>query len=175
MSRARPEKTADPDLSRGCMKAIRFLSATVVVCLSAGCGSGLHPVAGKVLVDGQPAMEGVQVIFTPVGDTKPAHGKVDGQGRFSLVTNQQRGVMPGKYRVLLINSSASISQPDTPIEPGVNVPPPEWIAYDRKLTEFLENPPQGPGWIPKRYAALQDAPLSWSVPEDGVEVTFEVQ
>jgi hypothetical protein len=157
------------------MKTTCFVSAAVVMCLGVGCSSGLHAVSGSVLVDGQPAMEGVQVIFTPVGDTKPAHGKVDGQGRFSLMTNQQRGVMPGKYRVLLINSSASISQPDTPIEPGVNVPPPEWIAYDRKLTEFLQNPPQGPGWIPKRYAALQDAPLSWTVPEDGVEATFEVQ
>lgn len=143
-------------------------------CLITGCGSGLHQVTGTLEVDGRPAMEGVQVVFTPLGDSKPAQGVVDGQGRFTLSTRQQHGVMPGSYRVILINSTASIPQPTTPIEPGVNVPPPDWIAYDRKLTAFLENPPQGNGWIPKHYGLIENSPLLYRVPEDGLEAKLGV-
>jgi hypothetical protein len=149
-------------------------SIAVCLCLITGCGTGLHQVTGTLAIDGQPAMEGVQVVFTPLGDSKPAQGMVDGQGRFTLTTRQQPGVMPGSYRVLLINSTASIPQPTSPIEPGVNVPPPDWIAYDRKLTAFLENPPQGDGWIPKHYSRIENSPLLFRVPEDGVEVKLAV-
>ena len=156
-----------------------FLSKVVyalpAVCLLAsGCGSGLVDVSGTVTVDGSPAMEGVRVVFTPMGDTKPANGTVDASGRFSLKSGQRRGVMPGDYRVLLINSTASIPQPDTPIEPGVNVPPPEWIAYDRKLTAFLQRPPQGEGWIPVVYGTLSESPLRYRVPDDGTVARFEI-
>lgn len=142
--------------------------------LASGCSSGLINVSGTVAVDGSPAMEGVRVVFTPLGDTKQANGAVDASGRFVLKTGQQRGVMPGEYRVLLINSTASIPQPDTPIEPGVNVPPPEWIAYDRKLTAFLQRPPQGEGWIPVAYGSLAESPLRYRVPDDGAEARFEI-
>jgi len=139
-----------------------------------GCGNGLTGISGAVMIDGKPAMEGVRVVFTPLGDTKQASGTVDEAGQFVLKTGQRPGVMPGEYRVLLINSTASIPQPDTPIEPGVNTPPPEWIAYDRKLTAFLQRPPTGEGWIPVQYGSIADSPLRFQVPGDGTEPTFEV-
>ena len=139
-----------------------------------GCSDSLVDVTGTVMVDGGPAMEGVQVIFSPLGDTKQAHAQVTNDGHFRLQTRQRAGVMPGEYRVLLINSTQSIPQPDTPIEPGVNVPPPEWIAYDRKLSQFLQRPPKGEGWIPVVYGSIADSPLRFRVPEDGTEATFEI-
>ena len=142
--------------------------------LAVGCSDGLIDVTGTVMVDGGPAMEGVQVIFSPAGDTKQAYAQVATDGHFRLKTQQMIGVMPGEYRVLLINSTQSIPQPDTPIEPGVNVPPPEWIAYDRKLSQFLQRPPTGEGWIPVVYGSIADSPLRFRVPEDGTEATFEI-
>lgn len=147
---------------------------SVFLVFATGCGDGLTRISGTVLVDGKPAMEGVRVVFTPLGNTKQANGVVETEGRFKLKTGQRPGVMPGAYQVLLINSTESIPQPDTPIEPGVNVPPPEWIAYDRKLTAFLQRPPQGEGWIPVVYGSLAESPLRYRVPEDGTEAQFDI-
>ena len=151
-----------------------LLVQVAALSLIVGCGNGRIDITGTVMVDGRPAMEGVQVIFSPAGDTKQAYAQVATDGHFRLKTQQMIGVMPGEYRVLLINSTQSIPQPDTPIEPGVNVPPPEWIAYDRKLSQFLQRPPTGEGWIPVVYGSIADSPLRFRVPEDGAEATFEI-
>ncbi len=79
----------------------------VLGCL--GCGSGrvpVHPVRGKVLVDGQPATRAL-VTFHPVSDKRPeaVHpvGHVDEQGQFTLSSFQQGdGAPEGEYQVTVV-------------------------------------------------------------------------
>jgi len=151
-------------------------TAAVVAALASagGCGNGLRTVRGKVLLDGDAAPEGVRVIFSALGDTKQADGIVGADGRFELSTRSEPGVMPGRYRVLLLNSTRSIPVPTVEIPPGVTMPPPEWMAYDRKVAQLLEKPPQGPGWIPVAYASPETSPLTFDVPADGNEALIEV-
>ncbi len=77
--------------------------------LLAGCGppqEATVPVAGKVLVDGQPLTAGT-VIFTPdtaKGNTSlhEPRGKLDGQGVYHLfLTKQREGAPPGWYKISL--------------------------------------------------------------------------
>jgi hypothetical protein len=78
-----------------------------VVVLVLGCGPGrkpVHPVQGKVLVQGQPAARAL-VTFHPVdaaADTEVLRpvGQADEQGNFTLTTYRQGdGAPAGEYRV----------------------------------------------------------------------------
>jgi len=76
----------------------------VSLVMLAGCGSGLMPVSGTVLVDGQPA-EGVALIFHPMNDDPsalPATTTSGPGGSFSLSTNLEPGVLPGSYKITAI-------------------------------------------------------------------------
>jgi hypothetical protein len=94
-----------------------FSSCRVGVCLlalvvGAGCGGKgrLHPVEGVVTLNGTP-VEGATVMFVPEGDKgEHAHGLTDAAGHFTLKTNNQNGVYPGKYKVLVSKSSVTIDQ-----------------------------------------------------------------
>lgn len=142
-----------------------------------GCNAKFVPVEGTVLVDGKPAMEGVQVFFSPTGNTRPAEGTVTGpDGRFSMRTLNHDGVMPGDYRVCLTNSTESIPKPtsDPDFVPVNGDPPRDWFAHLAAVTKFLENPPTGPGWIPKDYAEHAKSPLRYSVVQGDNTPIFEV-
>lgn len=83
------------------------LVALSLLSCSIGCpkaSSGLVQVTGKVMVDGKPA-EGASVMFFPAPPGEPttiAAGVVDGAGQFTLVTNLEPGINPGKYNVTVI-------------------------------------------------------------------------
>jgi hypothetical protein len=154
--------------------ARRAIALVAVAIPLAGCGDGLRTVGGRVLLDGEPAPEGVRVIFSALGDTMQADGIVDAAGRFELRTRSRDGVMPGRYKVILLNSTKSVPVPTVPIPEGVTMPPPEWMAYDRKVAELLGNPPQGPGWIPVSYASPETTTLTFDVPGDGRDALIEV-
>jgi len=65
----------------------------------AGCGSGLIPVEGTVLLDGQPLPE-AQVLFLPKSGGRPAAGKTNAEGKFKLTTDKSDdGAKPGEYQV----------------------------------------------------------------------------
>ncbi len=72
--------------------------------LVGGCNQGtpgLVQVTGKLLVDGKPA-EGASLVFFPDSTDDPskiAAGVVDSSGQYSLLTNLQPGIHPGKYKV----------------------------------------------------------------------------
>ena len=103
------------------------LVALSLVSCSIGCtkaSSGLVQVTGKVLVDGKPA-EGASLMFFPAPPGEPnniAAGVVDGTGQYTLVTNLQSGVNPGKYKVTVVwpepppknNKTFSLSSKDPP-------------------------------------------------------------
>jgi hypothetical protein len=168
---SRPEKA----VSMGCGRTLAFLIAAAIV-VASGCGSPLVPVSGKLIVDGEPGMNGARVIFHPTGNTRMAQGLVGADGSFQMKTFQEKGVMPGDYVVTLQNSTASIPMPEVSEgKEGSNQPSPEWFAWQRKVESLLANPPRQPGWIPKSYAELDKTPLRWSVPKDGLQATFEVQ
>lgn len=154
--------------------ALRAAVAAAAVWACTGCGNGLHDVKGVVLVEGQPAAEGVQVLFLPLGHTRVANGTVAADGAFSMQTDQKRGVMPGDYVVTLVNSTASIPRPDTPVDESSGRPPQDVAGWMAAVAKLLENPPVGPGWIPKSYADMAQSPLRVSVPKDGPSVKFEV-
>jgi hypothetical protein len=65
--------------------------------LLAGCGN-LVPVAGTVRLDKKPLAK-AGVMFHALDKGPVASGTTDSQGRFELFTVNQRGVLPGKYKV----------------------------------------------------------------------------
>jgi len=90
-------------LSRWCPAAV-MLSFAIV-----GCGGGpsrppTYPVTGQVTENGKP-VAGVDVAFRPensAGGQKPANGKTDSEGRYTLTTfSFGDGAMEGSYRVTL--------------------------------------------------------------------------
>jgi len=153
-----------------------MLCTGMVVLLGSGCG-GEHRLTttGTLLVDGKPAMEGVRVFFSPMGNTRPADGFVTADGTFNLKSMNKLGVMPGDYKIVLINSTNSIPKPTSEFKPVNGDPPGDWFAYQAAVTKFLDNPPVGPGWIPKSYANVGQTPLRWSVPKDGLKAKFEIE
>ena len=93
-----------------------------------GC-SGAHgtaSVSGTVLYKGQP-VEGATVIFHPKGETptaKPAQGKTDSGGHFSLAIyfgpgDQPSGALPGDYSVTV----TKIDEPQGTFDPHKDPPP----------------------------------------------------
>lgn len=73
----------------------------LAILLALGCGGGdaLIPVTGTVKnADGAPlAFEAGTVSFVPSGSEKPADGKVDPSGSFTM----NDGVQSGKYKVVI--------------------------------------------------------------------------
>lgn len=72
-----------------------------VLGLPAGCSKGPERVAvsGQVLIDGQPLTTGT-VSFMPVAGGRPAGGKLDEQGRFTLTSLKPGdGTMLGEYNI----------------------------------------------------------------------------
>src|SRR6266850_685052 len=80
------------------MHLLRF---SIALLLLAGCsgGHGTAVVSGTVLYKSQP-VEGATVNFLPKGEgpnAKPAHGKTDSSGRFTLTTYFGPTEQPGAY------------------------------------------------------------------------------
>jgi len=146
----------------------------------AGCGSGgYRPLSGTVRVDGKPAMPGTRVLFVPLGNTRPADAMIDAEGRFTVTSVGKAGVMPGDYRVCLVNSVESIPKPGdsaeaTDEQQAAGVAPKGWFEYSAAVDRFLAKPPTGNGWIPKFYDSPATTPLRWNTATDGFEVTIEV-
>jgi hypothetical protein len=176
------QTNAPPRETRRCRRnlewAIRLaslLSVAVAIVSATGCGNGLNLVSGKLVVDGKPGMEGARVVFVPQGNTKMANGVVGADGTFEMMTYQTKGVMPGDYKVTMINSTKSIPMPEfAEVDRGSKAVPPGWFEWEAKVKKLLENPPKEPGWIPKSYSDISKTPLKWSVPKDGPKATFEI-
>jgi hypothetical protein len=153
--------------------------AIVAALAFGGCSNRLQRLEGRVLVDGQPAMEGVQVFLYAQGSHWSAQGRVGPDGKFAMATNLRTGVMKGKYKVVLINSfeslkAASFSQEEMEAAQREGRPPKGWGEYQEKINAFLKSPPSGSGWIPKVYADLSTTPLTLEVPGARNPVTIEV-
>jgi len=117
-----------------------------------GCSDGRisrYPVAGTVLIDGQPA-EGVLVFFCPINPSpelehlRPA-GKTDASGEFNLTTiEEDDGAPAGQYKVL-----AKWPKPMPVVDDG----------RDGRGT------PLGPDRLKNKYYNLDTTPLTATIEE----------
>ena len=90
--------------------AFLLLLACVVVSSLIGCGDGRPdrvPVSGRVMIDGQPlvaATNGYTHVMLVPTDARPAYGKIDSEGRFTLATYSDEGedgCVPGEHTVVV--------------------------------------------------------------------------
>jgi hypothetical protein len=129
-------------------------------CLTAGCGGGLVPVRGRVLLDDIP-VAGATVTLIPIEEGRPASGLTDAQGGFRLTTfKRDDGALPGRYKIVVTKTDA--------------LPPPpegEYGDADRIIKHGLAvNPPrdkQKPA-LPAVYADAARTPLRCTLPADSV-------
>jgi len=125
-----------------------------------GCSSshGTANVAGNVLYKNQP-VDGATVNFLPKGEgptAKPAHGKTDGSGRFTLTTyfgptEQPAGALPGDYAVTI----TKIDEPQG--------------AYDPHKDPPLKN------HLPLKYSTPQQSPLTATIKAGSNQVEFKLE
>jgi len=85
----------------------QFLVALLLGSVALGCGGAKKdapktvPVSGTVTVDGQP-IGGATVTFLPTStDRHGATGTTDATGRYTLFVGDNRGAMPGNYKVTI--------------------------------------------------------------------------
>jgi hypothetical protein len=119
----------------------------VLLAGSIGCKKGLVlvPVSGSVKLDGKPVVE-CAVVFQPIAAGPAASGTTDGDGRFTLMTINQSGAVPGEHRVLLTKQ--------------------RYIKTDNHpYYEFL---------TPKKYALPDTSGLKATVGNDSREFVFEM-
>lgn len=106
------------------MKVSRLLLVVVtalVGCLGCGKkGSDLPtvPVTGKITWKGEPVVDATVSFASNVPDAKPANGKTDAQGNYSLQTylsgtSQTDGALPGDYIVMVTKFDSGNPQKPT--------------------------------------------------------------
>jgi len=113
-----------------------------------GCSNshGTASVAGQVLYKNQP-VEGATVIFHPKGEgaaAKPAQGKTDSGGHFTVTTyfgpgEQPDGALPGDYAVTV----TKIDEPQGAFDPHKDPPP--------------------KNHLPAKYSTPQQSPLTVTI------------
>ena len=80
--------------------------------LTAGCGESgpkLVPVSGTVTVDGKP-MAGLVLSFLPDPSNTgalPSENEVGSDGKYTAVTQGRKGLVPGKYHVVILRGPAA--------------------------------------------------------------------
>lgn len=141
------------------------LHCLLVVGVLVGCGSGvkpevippLHPVTGKVTLDGQP-VEKVAVTFVPAENNtgNGASGSTDAEGRFTLTYRTgDPGIPAGDYIVLC----TKLTMPDgSPIPEGQTAA--DVMAVDQ---------------IPERYRRTDNPRNAVSVPEGGKNFDLDLK
>jgi len=94
-----------------------MLMATLMVALEAGCGPSrpaLLPAEGVVTLDGKP-LANAALIFQPKAGGRPASGRTDASGRFSMGTFASKdGVLPGEHTVTIM----AVENVGPPPKPG---------------------------------------------------------
>ena len=113
-----------------------------------GCSNahGTASVSGRVTYKGQP-VDGATVIFHPKADTqaaKPAQGKTDSSGHFTVTTyfgpgEQPTGAIPGDYAVTI----TKIDEPQGTFDPHKDPPP--------------------KNHLPAKYSTPQQSPLTVTI------------
>lgn len=100
--------------------------------LMIGCGSesGLAPVKGRVLMNGQP-LAGAAVMFHPEGGGMPATGVTDSNGDFEMETSQVKGAAIGKNNVSVskqVNAESNRKTEESEIVAMKSLTPPKYAS-----------------------------------------------
>lgn len=96
------------------MHVLRTTSCVAVLCLFTGCGgSGFTPVSGKVS-NGETAVSNGTVTFHPDAakgneSVKHPEGLIEGDGTYTLYTEQKPGAPTGWYKVTVFAESSATS------------------------------------------------------------------
>jgi hypothetical protein len=91
-----------------CLSSLLVLSLGMLGCTSAGeAPPKLYPVTGKVVIGGKPLDKiNVQLMPVDLGSTaRPGSGTTDAEGKFTILTNGDKGAAAGKYKVVLMVST----------------------------------------------------------------------
>jgi hypothetical protein len=139
---------------------VQRVLALIGVLFLFGCstGHGTATVSGTVLYKNQP-VDGATVIFHPKGEgptAKPAQGKTDSSGRFTLTTyfsptDQPAGALPGDYSVTI----TKIDEPQG--------------AYDPHKDPPLKN------HLPLKYSTPQQSPLTATIKPGSNKPEFKLE
>jgi hypothetical protein len=139
---------------------LRLLLSCTALTLLVGCGGdGTAAVSGQLNYKGKP-VPNADVTFTPEAkDGKPANGRTDASGRFSLRTaTKGEGASPGNYRVHIIARG-----PDRPPRPGE--------ASTGMPGEMMPGEPL----IPQKYFSPDSSGLTFEVKRGGNTANFELK
>jgi hypothetical protein len=86
-----------------------------------GCfGSNAASVSGVVTLDGKALASGNVSFYPESTEGAPAYGQIDAQGRYTLSTGTDAGLMPGKYTAAVV---ATKEPPMATDAQGVEIPP----------------------------------------------------
>ena len=107
-------------------RRVPAVALALVACLGCSNGHGTASVSGTVLYKDQP-VDGATVIFHPkdgTGSTKPAQGKSDSSGNFTVSPYfepgvQPAGALPGDYAITV----TKIDEPTGAFDPHKDPPP----------------------------------------------------
>ena len=150
------------------VKRLKRTLATVMLCLLlGGCGPWIGDpvvdVIGQVTLDGKELTD-AKVVFIPIrfrnedGIINPlAFGKTDGTGRFELYSGDQKGVLLGKYRVLIFQMDALEADPlqaETIIGASVGSDSAKQDVAARELAKLFNEPvvsPTAGETLPAKY------------------------
>jgi hypothetical protein len=147
--------------------------------LCSGCGGGGTPkpktvkVTGKVIYKGLP-VQSASVAFLGDGNSPPALGRTDAEGRFELTTSDPGdGAVPGVHKVTVAKIVAS-SKPST----ATGTSSMEDMA--RKAADRGNKPPAedaGPmSLLPDKYSQASTSDLAYEVKESGTnDFTIELK
>jgi hypothetical protein len=153
-------------LTRGGSILALVVSVALGAC-TAGCGSGasisgLVPVTGNVTLDGKP-LAGAQVLFVPSGEGgRISAGTTDQSGNYQLVTNTDKGAMPGMYKVAVTYLAKPDGSPVVATEEGMD------------LTQ-LEASGQVMQILPPKYSDQQQTELKYEVKSGKNEYDIEMK
>jgi len=124
-----------------------LLLVSLVALLGCSRGHGTASVSGTVLYKNQP-VDGATVNLLPKAEqpsAKPAHGKTDASGRFTLITyfgpdDQPSGAMPGEYAVTItkIDEPQGAFDPHKDPAPKNHLPPKYGMPQQSRLTATIK-------------------------------------
>lgn len=105
------------------MSSIGRLALTLVLCGTAGCGSRLAPVRGKVTYREKPVTVG-NILFVPDAGGATATADIQKDGTYVLRTGDRPGAAPGRYKVMIVSmqdTSGQLPEQRNPL-PGLLIP-----------------------------------------------------